>query len=749
MLKRAYEYYRRLNRPGVHEESLAFRGAVLVTVLISVLAAVRYGETSPLVAVPVVLGVVAGSCYSYVTRKRANLILKAILTILLIAVFALFWSELTGSINDLRYPLVRLFLWLQVLHSFDLPTRRDLDFSLVSATILMAFAGSLSLSTGFVYMVIPFFVAGLASLYLGHRSALALRSDVFVKAKHPMAGRPLALACLALVPLTLAFFMVLPRLPSPIGNYLPMSPFRNARGGFQGLINNPGYGDLPDKFPSSPLPYNPNAYPGFSGFMDLRVRGVPNDTVVMKVRSSEASYWRATGFDRFVGDGWENSDKTPSDIFSNDLPLSVVYPGELPRLKTHDLAQTFFVQKPLPNTIFAAYMARDVFFPTYYLKVDAVGTVMTPLIQEKGLIYTVISEVSDAALQDLRTVKGAPPGKITDRYCALPPISPRVEQLARTVTAGKTNEYDRVTALCDYLKANYTYDLKAPAQRRDENALDYFLFNRKRGFCEHFATALAVMCRTLDIPSRVAVGYATGELNPLTGYYEVSARDAHAWVEVYFPAYGWEQFDPTPGSSGDFVRATQEGAWSGLAFFQYVGKWLSRVFPAGWGSAVKGAIRSVGSALRSTAVEVAARWRGILIVLAAFGLGLLFWLRVRRRAGGERSAPVKPASQRQSAVSIFQRMADKLAARGLPRGMSQTPIEYADDAVMRTGVTGVAEAARLFTRFRFGKAEPSPADIERLEGLVSAIVESLSRAKPAAPHGPRISPGRRSRPGAG
>jgi protein-glutamine gamma-glutamyltransferase len=748
MLKRAYEYYRRLNRPGVPEESLAFRGAVLVTVLISVLAAVRYGETSPLVAVPVVLGVVAGSCYSYVTRKRANLILKAILTILLIAVFALFWSELTGSINDLRYPLVRLFLWLQVLHSFDLPTRRDLDFSLVSATILMAFAGSLSLSTGFAYMLIPFILAGLAALYLGHRSSLERRSAVFIEARRSAAIKPLALACLALFPLTLGLFMFLPRLPSFVGDYLPMSPFKNAAGGFRGLINNPGY-KFPDHFPSTPLPYNPDAYPGFSSFMDLRVRGIPSDKVLMQVRSPESAYWRATAFDRFVGDGWENSDKNPMDITSDDIPLAVAPAGEPTRLKTRDLVQTFFIQRPLPNTVFAAYMARDIFFPTYTLKIDSVGTVLTPLTLDKGLIYTVISEASAATAEDLRSVDKKAPGEIQQRYCALPDVSPRVEQLARKVTARETNDYDRVTALCKYLKDNYRYDLNCPPQRADENSLEYFLFNQRRGFCEHFATALAVMSRTLDIPSRIAVGFGTGQLNPLTGYYEVSARDAHAWVEVYFPGFGWQQFDPTPGSSADFVHSTRAGSWSGIALFQYAGKWFSRMFQTGWGRTIKGALNSVGRVARSTLLEVAARWRGILILLTALGLGLLVWLGVRLRVVGDRSVGSQARGQRQKAAEIFQRMADKLAARGLPRSMSQTPIEYADDVVTRAGVTGVAEAARLFTRFRFGKAEPSPADIERLEGLVSAIVESLSRTKPAAPHGPRISPGRRSRSGAG
>jgi hypothetical protein len=188
MFERSIEYYRLINRPGAPEESVGFRAAVLITVLISVVAAVKYGAVGAVVGVAVVAGVIAGSVFSYVTRYRANLLVKLILSVLLLVVFILFWTELGGSIHDLRYPLVRLFLWLQVLHSFDLPTRRDLDFSLVSAAVLMAFAGALSISSDFLYLIIPFFAAGLISLYLGHRSGLIARSDVFVPAEKKRGG---------------------------------------------------------------------------------------------------------------------------------------------------------------------------------------------------------------------------------------------------------------------------------------------------------------------------------------------------------------------------------------------------------------------------------------------------------------------------------------------------------------------------------------------------------------------------------
>ncbi|MBK5092902.1 MAG: DUF3488 domain-containing protein, partial [Actinobacteria bacterium] len=639
MFKRAVEYYRLINRPRSTEESKGFRAAVLIAVLLSVVAAAVYGEMGWVTGILVSAGVVVGFYYSYRVRHRSNLAMKFILTILLLAVFAIFWTELFGAIWDIRYPLVRLFLWLQVLHSFDLPARRDLDFSLVSSTVLMAFAGSMSISSDFLYLLVPFFMVGLAALYLGHRSALASKSAVFVRGKGRSAARALALTSIVVIPVTLVLFMAMPRLPGFSSNFLPVSSMFKLSGPFDGYLRNPGYMDFPDSFPSTPLPFNPNFYYGFNRFLDLRTRGVPSDRIVMKVRSAEPEYWRAMAFDRFLGNGWEDTEKNYQDIESTKLPLMVQYKDEPPRYAMRDLVQTFFIEQKLPNTIFAAFLPRQVFFPTHYLKTNSMFAVITPLTLTPGLIYTVISEVSDATPDMLRQAAGPYPRGLKERYLKLPEMSPEVGDLARRTTAGETNDYDRVAALDDYLRDNFKYDINCPRQGNDENTVEFFLFKQKRGYCEHFSTALAVMCRSIGIPARIAVGYSTGQLNPLTGYYEVSARDAHAWVEVYFPIYGWIPFDPTPGSVEPLALAGSHETWSGFSLLKYVGQALSHVFPASWGRAVAGAFRKVGAGIGNAAEALAAtvsdHYRGILTVLALFLLlgGLLLWrLKVRRDA---------------------------------------------------------------------------------------------------------------------
>jgi hypothetical protein len=107
-----------------------------------------------------------------------------------------------------------------------------------------------------------------------------------------------------------------------------------------------------------------------------------------------------------------------------------------------------------------------------------------------------------------------------------------------------------VVLLRDYLRDTYPYDFFPPAQAPNTDAVDQFLFVDRRGVCEQYASALVVMLRALGIPARLAAGYGSGDYNSITGYYEVRANDAHAWVEVYFPGYGWIPFDPTPGWEG-------------------------------------------------------------------------------------------------------------------------------------------------------------------------------------------------------
>lgn len=724
MFERAVGYYRRINKAGIPEDSRSFRVAVAVTVLISVFAAVRQEAGGVPAGLAVIAGVAAGSYLSYRFRRRDRLLLKLVLSVLLLLVFAFFWSELGSSAYDLRYPLVRLFLWLQVLHSFDLPTRRDLDFSLVSAGILIAFAGSLSISNDFLYIIAPFFVSALVSLYLGHRSALRATADVYAAGTGRRPGVRLALAGAVLLPLTLAFFMVLPRLPGIHSSHLPSSRSGPLPRDFGALLKNPGYEDFPDEFPSTPLPFNPDAYFGFNRFLDLRTRGAPADVTVMKVRSPQPAYWRCTAFDRFLGNGWENTEKPDEmeEVFSEDLPLTLSFPGEPGRYAAKDMVQTYYIERDLPNTVFAAYIPREVFFPTMVLKTDSLMTVLAPVQLDPGLIYTVVSEVSDVSPESLRRSWGGYPADLRERYTQLPEMSPAVAELAASVTEGMQTDFDRVSAISEYLQDTYPYDLDVPRQGDDRNTAEFFLFEAKKGYCEQFSTTMAVMCRTLGIPARVAVGYSTGDYNPLTGYYEVSGRDAHAWVEVYFPVFGWIQFDPTPVGPDPYSLQRRSAMWSGFTLLGKAGRAVGRLLPDGWASGAWSALRAAGGRVSGF---LTAYWPWLIgLAAAAAAVTLLRRMKPKPRKPGE-PARAGPGGPRENAYRMFARMAAALAAAGLQRRPSQTPLEYGEEADRRLGTTAAGRAAALFNRVRFAR-EPSEEDLTALEGAVTSVEKSLA-----------------------
>ncbi|MGH9455983.1 MAG: DUF4129 domain-containing transglutaminase family protein [Terriglobia bacterium] len=127
----------------------------------------------------------------------------------------------------------------------------------------------------------------------------------------------------------------------------------------------------------------------------------------------------------------------------------------------------------------------------------------------------------------------------------MPRLNPAVADLARQITRSNSNNYDRALAIQDYLRSHYGYTLD-PRGIEPADPIGSFLFKAHRGYCEYFASAMAVMLRTLGVPARIVNGFQTGSYNHVGGDFVVRARDAHSWVEVYFPDYGWIAFDPTP-----------------------------------------------------------------------------------------------------------------------------------------------------------------------------------------------------------
>jgi hypothetical protein len=160
--------------------------------------------------------------------------------------------------------------------------------------------------------------------------------------------------------------------------------------------------------------------------------------------------------------------------------------------------------------------------------------------------------------QLLRQAGSVYPDWVLARYLALPDSLPdRVTELALDLTATQPTPYDRAVAIEAYLRTTYSYTLDLPDPPAGRDLVDHFLFELKVGYCDYYASAMTVLARSAGLPARLVTGYVGGTWVPEQGHLVVTQADAHSWVEIYFPGYGWIEFEPTSARSL-FERSTPE-----------------------------------------------------------------------------------------------------------------------------------------------------------------------------------------------
>ena len=188
-------------------------------------------------------------------------------------------------------------------------------------------------------------------------------------------------------------------------------------------------------------------------------------------------------------------------------------------------------------------------FPARDLYLSGDDTIVSPIALGPGadLHRAVVREHADAR-RSCAAGPGARRRSAVGRRLATPssphPLRPGPGP-GPAVTAGAPTTYDKVQSLIAWIGAHTRYSTDIPPLPPGQDTVDEFLFGNRTGFCEQISTSLAVMLRSLGIPAREAVGYVPGPYNPITDLYDVEAKDAHAWVQVWFPGYGWQSFDPT------------------------------------------------------------------------------------------------------------------------------------------------------------------------------------------------------------
>lgn len=286
-------------------------------------------------------------------------------------------------------------------------------------------------------------------------------------------------------------------------------------------------------------------------------RDVTNE-FVFRVQAPGARYWRAVVYDSFTGETWLSTATDQMSFNAQEVVPVATWAQRTP------ITQTITLDAPTGYMIFAAPDILAVSLPMNATvrpvnAVDAGAEGETPNVEissaqsrrpiDRGDSYTVVSYNTVATEVALRGAGTDYPQAILDQYLQLPEnFSERVAQDARDITADAETVYDKARAVeIELRKIEYNDAIEAPPEGRDP--VEYFLYDIRQGYCDYYATSMALMLRSLDIPARVASGYAEGFYNEETFEYQVTERDAHTWVEVYFPGYGWIEFEPTAGES--------------------------------------------------------------------------------------------------------------------------------------------------------------------------------------------------------
>ncbi len=286
-------------------------------------------------------------------------------------------------------------------------------------------------------------------------------------------------------------------------------------------------------------------YLGFAQTLDTALRGQLSGQLVMQVRANVPSYWVGETFDTWQGESWAQSD-TRTRTVQQTQPI-VLPPSVGSTLAGAPDLQTFYLSGTTANLVFHAESASELWFPASKVFVSGDGTIVSPLGLGTGAIYTVESDVDVPTPAQLRADDGPqtlPPTTLRDDL-QLPHAYPRVAALAASITAHDATTYDKIAALIAWMGRHTRYSTDIPPLPAGADSVDEFLFGNRVGFCEQISTSLAVMLRSLGIVTREAVGYVPGGYDPITDLYQVHANDAHAWVQVWFPGYGWQNFDPT------------------------------------------------------------------------------------------------------------------------------------------------------------------------------------------------------------
>jgi protein-glutamine gamma-glutamyltransferase len=502
---------------------------------------------------------------------------------------------------------------------------------------------------------------------------------------------------------------------------------------------------------------NQGGVSGMSGFSDKVTLGEigriqQNDEVVMRIRVEGEDNnaiggirWRGIALNNFDNKTWSKSKvllkdqfvKSEKDIFLLDYSD-----------KKNFAVQTIYLEPLDTDILFGLSRAVAVQGNFPVLKKDADGGFSAVRNNSERVSYKVHSDQWIPSVEALKKDNSEYSTEDKKDYLQIPPrFDERIGTLAAQITQNKSDKYDKAKAIEQYLQTQFGYTLELKAS--GEEPLADFLFNVREGHCEYFATAMVMMLRTQGIAARIVNGFQHGEYNDTAGVYVVRQKDAHSWVEVYFPKEkSWVTFDPTPfggqnlsgNSSGvlsfvgkyidaleafwiqyfvSFDNQEQQSLFRSVknGMVDYQGKltnWLNeyQYKIQDWWAEVRG-----DRGLQASAWAIASG-AGYLISLI-LGVFALRWLyrRIKKLRLWRKIVDWWKRKQQKSIIEFYARMQRVLATKGLQRENHQTPLEFAFALNMPEAIS----ITEKYNRVRFGEKNLSNDEAQEIENWLESL----------------------------
>ena len=605
---------------------------------------------------------------------------------------------------------VHLVLFGMVIRLFSLQRARD-HFMLAVLSFLMVLAAAvLTVDSVFLFSFAGFLlVAVITFVLMEMRHSVAEDSGRAQEPKDSAPYRRMANVLLATAPMLMLMilaggsliFFLLPRVSSRyLSAYAPSSDLST---GFSDRVQLGQIGQIQQ---SSAVAMHIQIENDLQGAYDLKWRGVALSQFDGRVWSNPLAQIEL----KLTGDGsyqlgTQTGDRAAVGIAAHRVRYHVLM---------EPMGTKVFFLADKPATLIGNFS---------HVTTDAGGAVYNLDSDHPVNRYEAESQLTEPDASELRLAPNTVPGGLAP-YLALPPLDIRISKLAEDITATAPNNYDKAVALERFLRNRfgYTLDLGRTVPR---DPVAYFLFDRKRGHCEYFASSMAVMLRSLRIPSRIITGFRGGEFNDLTGQYVVRASNAHSWVEAYFPGYGWVSFDPTPG--GDLE--THSG-WSRLSLYvdaaaSFWREWVVNYDVAHQSSLGEGAsqssrrlyddlrewysrnYRALLNSARRTHQQITrspVQWIMGSVAVSVLLLILLNFREILRGLANRRLRAHPDRAPRESASLWYDQMLRRLARRGWRKSPGQTPHDFVAAIQEPVLQKKVATFTRAYESARFGQS---------------------------------------------